>query len=346
MSLLVVILSGGGLVVLPAMLLAPAAPSWVPSWLEAWSQDVRLWMGREVLAAQALLHALQGDPGITCAERGRPVVVERGALRLVGTLYEPPEGTTRKGGVLLLHGSVPQGRQHPLYRLLGSTLADSGFVVLVPDQRGFGASSDPPDPTQRRSFDYAGDVAAWLAYLRDHVVGQEAPLGLIGHSFGADVALTAVAEGQAPVDFLVLMGPARRLLERGGDPSRPEFAYFKRREERFMQLETSIPDTTFLRYRMRLAIDNHIGYLQRPDHVPVLLMDGERDDPNDRAFLKAYYDRLAGPVRYVTVPEADHYLNTAGLGSCVVYDRDAMREAVGVMMDFGRTVRSAQETDS
>ena len=96
-------------------------------------------------------------------------------LRLHAVAAGPIHGPV----VILLHG-FPEfwwGWHHQI-----GPLADAGYRVIVPDQRGYNLSDKPPHPTAYRLDHLGGDVLALLDHLGiDHAY-------LAGHDFGAAVA--------------------------------------------------------------------------------------------------------------------------------------------------------------
>jgi pimeloyl-ACP methyl ester carboxylesterase len=98
--------------------------------------------------------------------------------------------------LVLLHGFPDSGR---LWRHQVLALADAGFHVIVPDQRGYGRS-DKPEAVESYSIPYlVGDVIAVLDQLgldRAHVVG---------HDWGAAVAWVLASLAPDRVDHLVAL---------------------------------------------------------------------------------------------------------------------------------------------
>ncbi|MBK8905309.1 MAG: alpha/beta fold hydrolase [Anaerolineaceae bacterium] len=315
------------LVFVPAMTLAPVPPAWVPEPLALWALDTRLLIGRPLTTLASLAQAVQGETAVTFSRDGERVEFESDGLTIAGTLYGAEEAA-RKPAVLLLHGSTPQGRKLGLYRLMGSKLAEQGYVVLTIDQRGFGQSDNPPDVQDAASFDFVADVNAALAYLVAAPGVDPDEIYLVGHSFGGDVALTAVADGGALVEKLVLIGPGRHFLERGGTPGAPEFDYFRRREMRYMFLWRAIPEDVFIDYRTVLPLENHNDYLAQPSHVPLLLLDGALESSDDQRFLQDVYETAVGEKAYITLENADHYANTANFGPLIIYDETAVDQLI------------------
>ena len=223
-------------VIVPAMTLAPIAPAWAPEPVRLWAYDTRLFIGRPITTVSSLAQAVKNEPAFYVNEAGETVTFMSDGLEIVATLYGVDDGAddgaaTQQPAVLLLHGSSPQGRKLGLYPLLGRELARQGYIVLAIDQRGYGQSDDPPDVSRAESFDFVGDVRRAVDYLSGLPVVDPDEIYLIGHSFGADVAVTAVSQ-QLPINKLVVIGPGRRFIERGGTETAPETGYFARREMR------------------------------------------------------------------------------------------------------------------
>src|SRR5262245_1615185 len=110
------------------------------------------------------------------------------------TLDVQVEGEGRP--VVLLHGFPDTKR---LWSKTVPVLVDAGFQVIVPDQRGYGAS-DKPEEVEAYSIPFlAIDVTAILDHLgieRAHVVG---------HDWGAAIAWATASLAPQRVDHLVAL---------------------------------------------------------------------------------------------------------------------------------------------
>src|SRR3954452_11261517 len=98
--------------------------------------------------------------------------------------------------VVLLHGFPDTGR---MWRNQVPALVDAGFQVIVPDQRGYGASDKPADVDSYAIPFLAIDVTAILDHLgleRAHVVG---------HDWGSAIAWATAAFAPERVDHLVAL---------------------------------------------------------------------------------------------------------------------------------------------
>lgn len=130
-------------------------------------------------------------------------------VRLAGTLTRPSAGGPFPA-VVLISGSGAQDRDetvfnHKPFLVLADALTRRGIAVLRSDDRGVGGSDrGPAGPTSK---DFAGDVAAAVAYLETRPDIDRRHIGLIGHSEGGLIA-PMVAASSPDIAFIVLMaGP-------------------------------------------------------------------------------------------------------------------------------------------
>lgn len=100
--------------------------------------------------------------------------------------------------VVMLHG---WGRDRK--DLVGAVEGVQGTRVFV-DLPGFGSSPEPPEAWGAR--EYANLVTRGLRELAALLGLEDAPLVLVGHSFGGRVALCAAADPSTDVSALVLTG--------------------------------------------------------------------------------------------------------------------------------------------
>lgn len=184
-----------------------------------------------------------------------------------------------------------------LYRLLGRELARRGHAVL--------------------SIDHAtpGDALAGLRLLSALEEVDGGALTVLGHSRGAATALS-VGIPTPEVARIVAMGPGVRAEERAAE----EGAYFRRRALRYSPAPADAEEGGL---EEPARLEYHMDYFARPDHKPLLLVQGELEDGADRVFLRQLHASMAGPATMVTVGGADHYMNVANFGPVVIYDRKA-----------------------
>lgn len=312
------------LAVLPAAAFGHTPPAWAPAPLQNYAFDVELALAPSAKKVSSILAGSLQDERAYVDGYGERVVFQEGGLDVVGSLYRP-EGGGASPGVILLHGSTPEGRKLGLYRVLGHELASRGYTVLSLDQRGYGESADPPDLNDIAAYDTTGDIRAGVDYL-SAVPGMDVSrLYIIGHSGGADPAIAVGIEDPRLLK-IVAIGPPRRVDERFGSIGGPEFAYFQRRSMRYMRLREPIPAVVFQELSQSNNIEKYKDYFSSPEHKPLLLVDGSLESEADRLYLQEYYDSISEPKAYVTLADADHYANTANFGPVVILDERAAAE--------------------
>lgn len=134
--------------------------------------------------------------------------------KLAGTLTIPEVATFGKGphpAVILITGSGPQDRDetiffHKPFAVLADHLTRAGVAVLRVDDRGVGGSTSPKAGLETTD-DFAADVAAGVAFLRQQPEIDPKRVGLIGHSEGGIIA-PMVAAKDSQIAFIVLLaGP-------------------------------------------------------------------------------------------------------------------------------------------
>lgn len=127
----------------------------------------------------------------------RDVTFASGPTTLSGELILPPT-PGRHPAILFLHGSGPEGRWGARY--LARKFASRGFVALIYDKRGVGASKGD---WQTSGFeDLADDAAAGLRLLAAQPEVDAARLGIYGHSQGGTIT-PLVANRAGNVAFLI-----------------------------------------------------------------------------------------------------------------------------------------------
>jgi alpha-beta hydrolase superfamily lysophospholipase len=312
------------LVVLLAAAVGRAPAPWVPEPVQNLAFDARLAVGppaKKLVTAMGM--PLHDSRVYLDRHRGQRDAEAMGSV-VPGTLYHPEmAGPGPYPGILLLHGSTPEGWKMGLYRLLGRALADRGYVVLSIDHGS------------------TGDAAAGLEFLGSLGAVGNGGLTIMGHSGGAAVALSAGIPHHA-VSRIVAIGPGVRVEDR----AEAESAYFERRRLRYgkparVSWSAAVP--------ARQTLEFHMNYFARSDHKPLLLVQGEREDRDDRKFLRGLYATMAGPATLLIIPDADHYMNVINVGPLVAYDPGAAERLVagidGWLTD-GAAAAGCEETGS
>jgi uncharacterized protein len=175
---------------------------------------------RNVLAALGFVALL--TPAIACAQTlpplGDPIEVQGPAGVLRGSLVTPASGEMA-GVVLIIPGSGPTDRdgnntmgiRAATYRLLAQALAEQDVASVRIDKRGmFGSAAPGLDPNAIVISDYAADIAAWTAAIRERT-GVRC-VWVAGHSEGALVAVVSAQTNRNDICGLILIaGGGRRL---------------------------------------------------------------------------------------------------------------------------------------
>ncbi len=134
------------------------------------------------------------------------VAYQNGDIHLAGTLTLPP-GPGPFPAVVLITGSGAQDRNEELlghrpFLVLADHLSRNGIAVLRVDDRGVGGSTGSVSGST--SADFAGDVLAGVAFLKQHAHIAADRIGLIGHSEGGLIAPLAASRSK-DVAFIVMM---------------------------------------------------------------------------------------------------------------------------------------------
>jgi carboxymethylenebutenolidase len=130
------------------------------------------------------------------------VVYSSGGLRIHAYLYKP-DGDGPFPAVIYNHGSrVGRERESVPFEHIGALLTRAGYVVLVPERRGYGRSAGLswPEAVGRdrgrfvpRLREETEDVLAAADYLRAQPFLDAKRLGIMGWSFGGVVTMFAVS---------------------------------------------------------------------------------------------------------------------------------------------------------
>lgn len=142
------------------------------------------------------------------------IVPTPGGHTLAGTLTRP-RGDRAVPAVVMITGSGAQDRDQALpllrgyrpFREIADALGHHGIAVLRLDDRGFGESTG--DFADATSADFADDIRAALAWLRQRPDIDPRRVGLVGHSEGGLVAPMVAADDTALAAIVLIAGPSR-----------------------------------------------------------------------------------------------------------------------------------------
>jgi dienelactone hydrolase len=151
-----------------------------------------------VSAALCVTAAVEGQPSRKHVE----LFYSSGGLRIQAYLYKP-EGEGPFPVVIYNHGSRAGRERDSLpFEHIGELLTGAGYVVLVPERRGYGRSDGPTWPEAvgndkgrfvARLHEETDDVLAAADYLRAQPFVDGKRLGIMGWSFGGIVTMFAVS---------------------------------------------------------------------------------------------------------------------------------------------------------
>lgn len=146
------------------------------------------------------------------AAAAREFYVQARGLRLCVNSWGSKDGPE----IVCLHGILDHGMA---WEEVAASLAERGYHVIVPDQRGHGCSAHASTGAYHL-MDYVADLDALMGTMGDGNASLSArPVVLVGHSMGAAVATTFASLRPERVSALVLI---EGLMP--GEPSANEFA--------------------------------------------------------------------------------------------------------------------------
>jgi alpha-beta hydrolase superfamily lysophospholipase len=129
------------------------------------------------------------------------VFVMRDGFRLPARVWRPPAGIAARGVMLAVHGFTDS---RDAWALPAPGFAAAGYVVVAPDQRGFGATADRGRWAGQDVM--VGDIAELAGRLRAENPGLR--LVIIAESMGAAETMVLAARSPATADAYVLISPA------------------------------------------------------------------------------------------------------------------------------------------
>jgi pimeloyl-ACP methyl ester carboxylesterase len=263
------------------------------------------------------------------AQRGplrRSVVASGDGVGLVVWSKRPAHGV--KGSILLLHGRTWSARpnfdlQVPGQRVsLMDAFVRRGYAVYALDQRGYGAT--PRDSSQWLTPETAAhDAITVLRWIGARRAGHDRP-ALLGYSQGSLTAMLAAERDRGALSALVLYGFPLDLSDTTlRHASRPAPRLERRAttiagaEEDFLTPE-STPTGVKAAYATAAVASDPVRSDWRDEgtflsmdpgalHMPVLVLNGERDPYAARAHLGSFLARVTGVDRsWVVLAQADH----------------------------------------
>lgn len=137
------------------------------------------------------------------------VSFKNGDVKLAGTLTIPKNNRAKHPAVVIISGSGLQDRDGKsvanLYKIIAENLSQAGIAVLRADDRGVGKSSMPAG-TNISYRDLINDSIAAVDYLMTRNEINKTKIALLGHSEGAETALTIASENPKVAAVILLAG--------------------------------------------------------------------------------------------------------------------------------------------
>lgn len=141
----------------------------------------------------------QGLHSLQVTEPMREFYVDVRGLSLCHCAWGPADGPV----VLLLHGMLDHGA---MWADVAQRLAEKGYRVLAPDQRGHGRSQHTSPGGSYHLLEFVADLDTLLGHDNGHSPLQiSEPVTLVGHSMGAAVAALYASVRPQKVNALVLV---------------------------------------------------------------------------------------------------------------------------------------------
>jgi len=184
---------------------------------------IERWAGGDSLPPLAGLHR---PPPDYSAPAGAPYTAEEvrvpvrpavgDTFSLAGTLTLPKSGHAPYPAAVMITGSGLEDRDENLwplvqgyrpFRQIAERLAQAGIAVLRVDDRSFGGSGG--SARDATTEDFAGDVAAEVAWLRARPGIDGRRIALIGHSEGGVIAPMVAAKDPRVAAIVMMAGTAK-----------------------------------------------------------------------------------------------------------------------------------------
>ncbi|MGH7572914.1 MAG: alpha/beta hydrolase [Gemmatimonadota bacterium] len=205
----------------------------------------------------------EADPGNWGLPRAETVfLMAEDGVRLHAWWLPAPEGTTRHGAAIYLHGNAG----HLAHRAgMGLALARTGLDVLMVDYRGYGRSEGSPD--EEGLYRDAGAAWRYVTSVRGFAPGR---VLLFGESLGGAIAVELAS--REPVGAIVLVAPLTSTV-------------------RVARAHYPLPDILLDWPRHRFDALSRIGRVD----APILIAHGDRDRVVPRAEGRLLFEAAPEP---------------------------------------------------
>jgi hypothetical protein len=250
-----------------------------------------------------------------------------GGVKLRGWLFVPP-GEGRRPAITMAHGYA--GLKEHALEPFARAFAEAGFVVLLHDHRGFGASEGTP----RHDIDPWRQITDWrraISFLESLDVVDPARIGLWGTSYAGGHAIVLGAT-ERRLRCVVAQVPTISGYEQGlrriapenvaaieeafADDDRAQLRGEPPRRQAIVSADPAVPAS----YRAKDALDFYLQplpegawennvtgqWIARVSPTPLLMVVATRDAITLTDLELAAYERALQPKRLVTI-EGGHF---------------------------------------
>lgn len=225
--------------------------------------------------------------------------------------------------LVLLHGLQSHAQW---FAGAAAELAQRGLSVYAPDRRGSGSSRAPRGDVARYE-DWLDDVQEVVRLAREESAG--APVHLVGHCFGANLAVAYALTRPSDVASVVMLTPGFYVLPDYsiGEKAQIVLAGLTRPERRFRvpqddELFTHDPEvlawikedtlgSKAVTARSLMQIRRLLRFITRKTGslgMPVLVLEAARDRLSDNRRNRALLERDLGDRARIVSFEAEHFL--------------------------------------
>jgi uncharacterized protein len=351
----------------------PGAPVEITIWSDETGRMIRLSAPAQSLEVVREDIAAVSSRTVTISRpNDERVNIPSNGFSLAGTISKPVSSAGKLPAVVLVGASGPTDRDGlsfgvPILGEVAGALADAGFLVVRYDKRGIGQSGGRAESAGL--LDYVDDARAAIKMLERRKDVDPKRIGVIGHSEGGIVALTAAAKDKRIAAVAVLGAPGvtgadivlaqqQRLLNRttlSAEDRQKRVDAQKRIHDAVISgkgLELLAPD-------VRRAVDN-VEYqtllVADPAKIlvdvrqPLLIVQGALDtqvEPSnaDRLEALARSRKNAKPVEVVKIPGVNHLLVPATTGEVDEYpmlkDKHVSRDVTQAIVTWLKKTLSA-----